>query len=563
MSSSMRDILLATRDEDLYFQSELSDSAVSTAVSCVTLEIADAQTHSSRIHAAKDWLLHHQNADGLYGDSPNSPANLTATFMSYIALSRDGKHAEKLEKSRNFLLSQFGNFSFDAIKTCFLKAYGKDLTFSVPILAMATAAGFFTDATSAWRNMPTFPFELAVLPERFFHLLNLPVVSYAIPALVCIGIAQHVHMRKGIVRSIRAKICQRALRVVLRKQPASGGFLEAAPLTAFCALCLCNAGYASHPVTQNALKFLTQTQRPNGAWPIDHDLRQWVTSLAVSILADTFTDDEKAQYRNQLRQHQTKKIHPYTRSPAGGWGWTTRSGSVPDADDTSAALIALHALGEEASQTVCDGVRWLLRLHNRDGGIPTFCRGWSKLPFDRSCPDISAHAYKAFSLYESQLPDALKKKVSKARARILQYLNKVQSPDGSFTPLWFGDQLATDKCAPVYGSAVVLEHLSGDAALPIMQRAKNYLLSQQHPSGGWGSWDSDHDYVIFTARCIRALQSFDDAYDAVQRAMMFINPYVENPQTVPDEPVGLYFAHLWYDEKRYAPIFLAGCGVLS
>ena len=30
------------------------------------------------------------------------------------------------------------------------------------------------------------------------------------------------------------------------------------------------------------------------------------------------------------------------------------------------------------------GVTWLLDLQNRDGGIPTFCRGWTNLPFDRS-----------------------------------------------------------------------------------------------------------------------------------------------------------------------------------
>ena len=560
MNPSLRELLFSKRGEDLFFESSLSDSAVSTAVACVALEIADSTKHAQRIRDAKSWLLAHQNSDGLYGDSPSSPANLTATFMSYIALWRDEVHAEKLEKTKNYLLTHFGKFTFASVKQYFLKAYGKDMTFSVPILAMATAAGFFADSQTAWQSMPQFPFELAVLPERCFSLLNLPVVSYAIPALVCVGIAQNAHARNGIIKRFRASIRQRALRVALRKQPTSGGFLEAAPLTAFCALCLCQAGYAEHPVTQNALDFLTETQRPNGAWPIDHDLRQWVTFLTIPLLADTFTDEEKALYRQKIREQQTTDIHPYTRSAAGGWGWTTRSGSVPDADDTSGAIIALYALGEGPTQTVCDGIRWLLKLQNRDGGIPTFCRGWSKLPFDRSCPDISAHVYKAFSLYEKQLPDSLRKKIVKAMARILKYLKQVQAADGSFTPLWFGDQLAQDKCAPVYGSAVVLEHLCGDTAWPIMQRTKNYLLSQQHESGGWGTWDSDHDYVIFTARCVRALKPFGDTQHAIDRAMAFLQPYIQNPKTLPREPVGLYFAHLWYDEQRYAPIFLAGCG---
>jgi hypothetical protein len=40
-------------------------------------------------------------------------------------------------------------------------------------------------------------------------------------------------------------------------------------------------------------------------------------------------------------------------------------------------------------------VRWLLDLQNGDGGIPTFCRGWGALPFDRSAPDLTAHALRA------------------------------------------------------------------------------------------------------------------------------------------------------------------------
>lgn len=560
MTADFREFLLSRRDEDAFFAGNLSDSAISTAVACIALEIADREKYADRINAARNWLLLHRNQDGLYGDSPESPANLTATFMSYVALSRYPEEREKLTACKDYLMRFFGDFSFAAIRKGFLNEYGKDLTFSVPILAMATAAGFFADAETAWRSMPQFPFELTVFPEKLFHLMNLPVVSYAIPALISVGLAQHVHARNGLLKGIRSAVKKRALRILDEKQPASGGFLEAAPLTAFCALCLCVAGLAEHQVTRNALRFLTETQRPNGAWPIDRDLRLWVTSLALSTLANTFDEREKEFYRELLKAQQTTSVHPFTRSAPGGWGWTPHSGSVPDADDTSAALVALHALGEGPTPNVCRGIDWLLKLQNRDGGIPTFCRGWGALPFDRSCPDISAHAYLAFSRYEKTLPGALREKVAVARKRILQYLKRVQGTDGSFVPLWFGDQFAADRNAPVYGSAVVLEHLSGDEAAPIMTRTKDFLLSRQHRSGGWGSGDGEHDYVIFTARCVRALKPFKDAETAVARALAFLRPYLENPAAAPPEPVGLYFAHLWYDEKLYAPIFLAGCG---
>jgi hypothetical protein len=37
----------------------------------------------------------------------------------------------------------------------------------------------------------------------------------------------------------------------------------------------------------------------------------------------------------------------------------------------------------------------------------------------------------------------------------------------------------------------------------------------------------------------------------------FLSPYADRPESLPLEPIGLYFAHLWYSEELYAPVFLA------
>ncbi len=579
-TDSLRQYLWTRRGPDGFFESRLSDSAISTAIACIALEIADAQAYSVEIHTARDWLITHQNTDGLYGDSPESPANLTATFLAYIALFRPGCYQKELEKAKSWLTARFGDFSFQAVRQGLLAEYGRDLTFSVPILALAVAADFFVEADEAWRKMPQFPFELVLFPEVFFKYLNLPVVSYAIPALIVVGLAQLNHARSGIVKTLRSLAKIGSLKVLMKKQPSEGGFLEAAPLTAFCVLCLCAAGLRNHPVTQQAIQFLLNTQRTNGSWPIDRDLRQWTTSLSLTALASTLSEEEKLFYRKALKERQTKTIHPFTRSAPGGWAWTTYSGGVPDADDVPAALIALHELGEGASETIQNGFKWLLQLQNRDGGIPTFCRGWGKLPFDKSCPDLSAHVFKAFSCYENELPPKLRAKVVKAKQRILRYLKNVQRIDGAFIPLWFGDQESATKEAPVYGSAVVLEHLK-ELDEPFLQKTKNFLLSAQHATGGWGSWSPDsggdpsssfnstvsnvkqkndennlRDYIIVTARCISALDSCHEAQSAVERGRAFLKPYLEKPETIPPEPIGLYFAHLWYSEELYGPIFL-------
>lgn len=531
MTDALKQFILSHRREDGFIEGRLSSSAVSTAVACVALDLYGG--HDDAVSAGRQWLLAHRDPDGLYGDSPESPANLTATFLAYAALRNT--HADAVREAEAYLNRTFGGLTFEAVKAGLLKEYGKDLTFSVPLLALATASGFFPDATDAWRRMPNFPFEAAVLPESWFKYLNLPVVSYAIPALICVGLAQLKH-RPNKLRSLAVK---KALRVLVEKQPEDGGFLEAAPLTGFCVICLCSAGLREHQAARLAVNFLTETQRADGSWPIDRDLRLWTTSLALDILAPSLSAEEKALYRTRLLAAQTKTVHPFTRSAPGGWAWTTHSGGVPDADDTSAALIALHALGKETSEAVCKGIEWLLGLQNSDGGIPTFCKGWGKLPFDRSCPDISAHAYKAFSLYENELPPALRRRVARAKKRIVRYLQRVQHPDGSFVPLWFGDQTNPSKEAPEYGSAVVLSHLDGEN-LPFLEKTRDYLRSVRGPDGLWKT-------LCVSARCAAALK-LDGA---------FLKPYAAHPEALPAEPIGLYFAHLWYSEELYAPIFLA------
>jgi squalene-hopene/tetraprenyl-beta-curcumene cyclase len=58
-----------------------------------------------------------------------------------------------------------------------------------------------------------------------------------------------------------------------------------------------------------------------------------------------------------------------------------------------------------------------LGLQNRDGGIPTFCRGWGA--FDRSSPDITAHALRARAAWRNDLPPAMSRRVDRAAARAL------------------------------------------------------------------------------------------------------------------------------------------------
>ena len=141
---------------------------------------------------------------------------------------------------------------------------------------------------------------------------------------------------------LRQLFIPKAMKVLQGMQPVDGGFLEAAPLTAFVSMCLAEAGYREHTVTRMCAKFLTDTVRTDGAWPIDTNLSGWVTSLAAKLFVGSVAD--KNELASLISSHATTAVHPFTGAMAGGWGWSYLSGSVPDGDDTSAALVALHHL---------------------------------------------------------------------------------------------------------------------------------------------------------------------------------------------------------------------------
>src|SRR5207253_1323610 len=135
-----------------------------------------------------------------------------------------------------------------------------------------------------WNEVPSLPFELACFPQSWFRFLRLPVVSYALPALIAIGQAVYHHRPSWnpVTRLIRRLSIRKSLRVLEAIQPSRGGFLEATPLTSFVTMGLASTGQASHPVARKAVEFLRRSVRPDGSWPIDSNLSTWVTTQAIN-----------------------------------------------------------------------------------------------------------------------------------------------------------------------------------------------------------------------------------------------------------------------------------------
>jgi squalene-hopene/tetraprenyl-beta-curcumene cyclase len=512
----------------------------------------DKDKYQPHITKGAAWLKNTMHGDGSWGDSVESPPNMTATLLSYASLCAVDAPPQK---TKEYLTDKFGGATDRHIIRGVLAYYGKDLTFSAPILVMCALA----NVISGWDKIPQLPFEVSVLPQRLFRFFRLPVVSYAISALIAVGILRYKKGRKSILSPIRKAFINPSLKVLEKLQPDNGGFLEAAPLTAVVSMCMSGADFREHAATQKAAGFLVNTVREDGSWPIDTDLSCWVTILSIRALGDDISD--KASLAEIFKRNAFAFKHPFTGAKEGGWAWSDLPGAVPDADDTSGALTALHVLSDGTySPEVGKGIEWLLALQNSDGGMPTFCKGWGKLPFDRSSPDISAHSLLAFGLWMPSLPEDLKKKCTKSKHRMLRWMQKIQAADGSWTPLWFGDQDARNERSPVYATAMTVEYFAASSepeAQDIATKGLQYILAAQNEDGGWGGAKGIPSKVTLTARALSALASCAGTdIEPMERALNFLERKYRSGELFKPEPIGLYFSRLWYSEELYNITFV-------
>ncbi len=617
---TLRDELLAQCTPQGHWVGELASSAVSTATAISALALVErhaahqaspasdqngawdrqlAQLSSLICHGV-EWLADQQNDDGGWGDTDKSHSNVATTMLVRSAFQLSvlpAAHGDALARADDYLKRQGGI-------TGIRRRYGRDKTFAVPILTNAALADLVP-----WHEVAPLPFELASLPQAVFRFLRLPVVSYAIPALVAVGQARYVHRPplNPLVRLVRHLARKRSLRAIEPMQPDSGGFLEATPLTSFVVMALASSGHVDHPVVRRGVEFIVQSARADGSWPIDTNLATWVTTLSINALAAGGENVSQLDCWPWLLSCQHRSRHPFTGAEPGGWGWTDLSGAVPDADDTPGALLALaqcvrsdpHQSHDELYAAARDGIQWLLDLQNNDGGWPTFCRGWGHLPFDRSGTDLTAHAMRALHAWRGLLANspcaaddilpleaeriaapngdrsaasaARVQQIERAISRGFEFLRRRQRDDGAWLPLWFGNQNDPREENPVYGTSRVLLAYRDLARYESVEahRAVTWLCAQRNSDGGWGGSktatpgatghltqvSSLEETALAVEALLPAAQTDSRARMAVESGIEWLIAAVEEGRHREASPIGFYFARLWYYERLYPLTF--------
>ncbi len=163
-----------------------------------------------------------------------------------------------------------------------------------------------------------------------------------------------------------------------------------------------------------------------------------------------------------------------------GFGPDNQVGEIKQGDGHEAAL------DRQIRNSMNRGCRWLLAMQNSDGGWGAFDKDndaaiLCSLPFadhnamiDPSTPDLTARVLEALGQagYELGHP---------AVDQAVDYLRKTQEADGS----WFG-RWGVNYVYGTWQTVVGLRAIGVASDDPALQRAVNWLLAHQQPSGAWG-----------------------------------------------------------------------------
>lgn len=176
---------------------------------------------------------------------------------------------------------------------------------------------------------------------------------------------------------------------------------------------------------------------------------------------------------------------------------------------------------------------------------------------------------------------ALRKKTATGLQNAIKYLLKTQSDEGTWTPLWFGNQFAPDETNPTYGTCRVVHALSEllDADFELgsakkigraISRAADWIAKAQNENGSWGGFTAGPPSIEETALAIHALakvlavqhESIDiaegDVSLSLRRGVSWLIARVQEDSWIYASPIGFYFARLWYYEKIYPLAFTVG-----
>jgi squalene-hopene/tetraprenyl-beta-curcumene cyclase len=510
----------------------LSSSAAPTALATLAFARASRSRYRREIEAGLGWLRRNQRADGgwsLADADPPSDISVTAFAIAAFKVLDPGNSAAFIDRGMEFIGANGGESAvFPNIRTW------RELV----------SVTWAMEGLRAPDDQPVQPLEIMLLPSRLRNR-----ASIALPGVIGLGIGQSRMMSLSRLARAARRLAEPRGLAWLRAATGPNGGIEECPLMAalvFTGLRLAGEDVGGD-IQRDCLRYLEQTQRPDGSWAIDRDLEIAVTAYAVFALAecgDVAADPRLALTRDWLLSTQWKEPFKPLGLPAGGWSWAAPSG-WPESEDTAVVLSALTALGVPSDHpAIRRGLRWLYAMQNTDGSWSEWIRNSSQV-HDGPCAGVTSHVVMALH--------RLAQRGDRARIdRALGYFRSAQHQDGSIPSLWFRDR--------THGTAKLLEtHAElGMAGDPVASGAYRWLLDNQRDDGAWPAkiveGAPEGGTVEETAWALYSLlRAGAPPWDRrVTAAVEWLLARQDAAGTWPQSVVGLYYDTLYYSDDLIA-----------
>ncbi|MGH8473963.1 MAG: 2,3-oxidosqualene cyclase, partial [Gammaproteobacteria bacterium] len=183
----------------------------------------------------------------------------------------------------------------------------------------------------------------------------------------------------------------------------------------------------------------------------------WDTAFALQALAavasHASTGDSIARGVSFLTTQQIRRTFPgveenFRIDPRGGWCFAGVWHGWPVSDCTAEALLALLATpgGERDSEALREGVEFILRCQNADGGFGSYEQSGTRFSLewlnpaemfadsmtDRSWVECTSSCISALAAFRQRCPGPLDGRITRALARAARWLAARQRPDGAW-----------------------------------------------------------------------------------------------------------------------------------